>query len=156
MPLSGFFVDSNLLLLYVVGKESPTLVSRHRRLDSYSVEDYYALNQLLAEVGRVFVTPNTLTETSNLLGQHGEPERSSLFERLRSVIQDSEEVVVSSVVASINSSFIRLGLTDSVLLEAASADAPLLTADFRLYMAGLAKGDGAAVNFMHYRQTASD
>ena len=156
MPPSGFFVDTNLLLLFVVGSESPALVSRHRRLDSYSAEDYYSLNQLLAQAGRVFVTPNTLTETSNLLGQHGEPERSSLFERLRSVIQDSEEVVVSSVVASINPSFVRLGLTDSVLLEAASADAPLLTADFRLYMAGLAKSEDAAVNFMHYRHTSSD
>ena len=42
-----------------------------------TVEDYETLLKLLVPVERAFVTPNTLTETSNLLAQHGEPERSS-------------------------------------------------------------------------------
>ena len=151
MPPAGYFVDTNLLLLFVVGSESPELISKHRRLNSYSSEDYYALYQLLDQSGRVYVTPNTLTETSNLLGQHGEPERTSLLERLRSIIQDSQEVVVASTIASNSPAYVRLGLTDAVLLEAASTDIPLLTMDFQLYIAGLAKGEGTAVNFMNYR-----
>lgn len=40
---------------------------------------------------------------------------------------------------------------DAVLLEAATADTPLLTMDFQLYAAGLAKGVEVAVNFTAYR-----
>lgn len=99
----------------------------------------------------MFVTPNTLTETLNLLAQHAEPERSQLFEKLHTLIQESEEIVVASEDASSNSAFVRLGLTDAALLELITTESPLLTADFDLYHAALAKGDQAAVNFTHHR-----
>ena len=155
MPPAGYLVDTNLLLLFVVGSESPHLISKHRRLESYSEDDYYALHILLNHAGRIFVTPNTLTETCNLLGQHGEPERSGLLRRLQAIIQDTQEIVISSARASAHPAFCRLGLTDVVLLEAASSDTPLLTLDFQLYAAGLAKGAGTAVNFIEHRHHLS-
>ncbi len=151
MPPIGFFVDTNLLVLYVAGREDRALISRHRRLDEYSAEDYDVLLDLLALVERVFVTPNTLTETSNLLAQHGEPERSRLLRRLRSIIQDSEEIVVASAVASANDSFERLGLADAALLEVATSETPLVTVDVSLYLAVLEKNQDAAVNFKELR-----
>ena len=151
MPPGGYLVDTNLLLLYVVGSEAPSLIPRHRRLESYSIDDYSALIRVLGNSSHIFVTPNTLTETSNLLGQHGEPERSRLFERLKVIIRDALEIVIASSDASANPAFRRLGLTDAVLLEAASSEIPLLTMDFQLYAAGLAKGQDVAVNFTIYR-----
>ena len=97
--------------------------------------DYDLLIDFLVPVDRLFVTPNTLTEASNLLAQHGEPERSHLLAGLRFVIEQSEEVVVASADASSSRAFRRLGLTDAVLLEVATADTPLLTVDL-----GLSKG----------------
>ncbi len=47
--------------------------------------------------------------------------------------------------------FSRLGLTDAVLLESISADRPLITVDFNLYGAALAKGDKFAYNFTHWQ-----
>ena len=82
------------------------------------------------------VTPNTLTETSNLLSQHREPERSRLLRRLRAVIQDSREITVASAVAADNPAFARLGLADAALLEVATADTPVVTMDFNLYRPG--------------------
>ena len=151
MPPGGYLVDTNLLLLYVVNSEAPSLIPRHRRLESYSIDDYSALIRVLGNSSHIFVTPNTLTETSNLLGQHGEPERSRLFERLKVIIRDALEIVIASSDASANPAFRRLGLTDAVLLEAASSEIPLLTMDFQLYAAGLAKGQDVAVNFTIYR-----
>ena len=97
MAPAGFFVDANLLVLFVVGSTGRELIAKHRRLKEYRAADYEALIRLLlrGRDGRVFVTPNTLTETSNLLGQHKEPERSRLFEKLRVLIQESKEVVVA-------------------------------------------------------------
>ena len=146
-------MDANLLVLFVVGSVGRDLISKHRRLQEYTAEDYDLLLDLLERVERVFVTPNTLTEASNLLGQHGEPERSRFFARLRLMIENTNEVVIASEVASSNTEFLRLGLTDAALLEAVTEDTPLLTTDFILYVAAMKKSVNAptAVNFVALR-----
>ena len=136
-------------MLLVVGSVDQELIAKHRRLRRFATEDYERLLGLIARVERVLVTPNTLTETSNLLAQHRDPERSRFFDRLRFIIQESEEVVVTSTVASSNRAFQRLGLTDAALLEAVTAETPLITVDLDLYLAALAKDPYAAVNFTH-------
>ncbi len=151
MPPSGFFIDANLLVLLIVGSVGENLIARHRRLQHFTAEDYKSLRNLLDRVEQVFVTPNTLTETSNLLAQHGEPERSRFLDRLRFVIQESEEIHVVSEVASRNNAFRRLGLTDAALLEVATEETPLLTVALDLYRAALSKGRETAVNFTHFQ-----
>ena len=76
MPASRFLIDANLLVLFVVGKTDRQLIAKHRRLREFSVDDYDRLVGILRMVDQLVVTPNTLTETSNLLAQHTEPERS--------------------------------------------------------------------------------
>ena len=152
--MTGYFVDSALLTLLAVGNEDRELIAKHRRLQGYAPEDYDALTALVSRTdsGKIFATPNTLTETSNLLGQHGEPERSRLFTRLRSMIAESVEIVVASADASSNESFGRLGLTDAALLEVASSQTPLLTSDARLYLEAMKGARGVvAVNFSGFR-----
>ena len=149
--MEGYFLDANLFVLLVVGSESRELISKHRRLRDYSAEDYDILIELLENADRLFVTPNTLTEASNLLSQHGEPERSLLMRRLQFLIHESREVVVASADASSNVKFEELGLTDAALLEVITADIPLLTVDLGLYLAAFESGDERAFNFNHYR-----
>ena len=36
MPLTGYFIDANLLVLLVVGSEDRALIDRHRRLRDYN------------------------------------------------------------------------------------------------------------------------
>ena len=150
MPPAGYFIDTNLLVLLVVGSEDRELIAGHRRLRGYTADDFDRLLGIIESVERVFVTPNTLTEASNLLAyhQHGRG-RSRLYERLRWLIDASEEITVRSAVASSNSSYVRLGLTDAALLEVATADTPVITADFSLYLAALEKDPHAALNFRH-------
>ncbi len=149
MPPVGFFIDANLLLLLIVGSVGRDLIAKHRRLRRFTAEDFDSLINLLHPVAQVFVTPNTLTETSNLLAQHRAPERSRFFDRLRFIIQESKEIVVASTDASRNNAFERLGLTDAALLEVVTAETPLVTVDLDLYLAALAKGQDTAVNFTH-------
>ena len=147
----GYFLDTNLLVLFVVGSESRDLISKHRRLEHYFAEDYDILYELLQDTDELFVTPNTLTEASNLVSQHREPERSLLMRRLQYLIHGSKEVVVASVDASSNEKFEALGLTDAALLEAITTDTPLLTVDFDLYLAAIETGEEKAINFTPYR-----
>ena len=151
MPPAGYFIDASLLVLLVVGDEGREFISKHKRLQHFTTDDYETLRTMVRQADRVFVTPNTLTETSNLLAQHADPERSLFFDRLRLLIGESEEITISSAEASSNSSYRRLGLTDAALLEVVTADTPLVTVDFDLYIAAARKDPDAALNFIHYR-----
>ena len=152
MPPTGYFLDTNLLILYVVGREGTHIIPKHKRLSGYSEEDFSLLQELLEPVRRVLVTPNTLTETSNLLAQHANPERDLLLEMLRYIIQESEEVVVASADASLNDRFVQLGLTDAALLEAITEDTPLITVDVRLWQFAIERGIYSAINFNPLRR----
>ena len=149
--MDGYFLDANLLVLLVVGNENRDLIPKHRRLEHYSAEDFDILLELLENADRLYVTPNTLTETSNLLIQHGETERTLLMRRLQYLIHDSNEIVVASIDASSNSRYQGLGLTDAALLELATIETPVLTVDFDLYLAAIESGEERAVNFNHFR-----
>ena len=149
MALKGIFIDANLLVLLVVGATDQALISKHRRLRRFMVEDYERLIELIRQAGQVFLTPNTLTEASNLLAQHPNPERSRFFAVLRRIIGKSEEIVVASKTASRNNAFVRLGLTDAALLEVVSEETPLVTVDLELFRAAFATGKVAALNFTH-------
>ena len=144
MRHSEAFIDANLLVLLVVGRVGRGEVRKHRRTRRFSPEDYDRLSEAVEDMNCVFVTPNTLTEASNLL-ESGD--RRFLAE-LRKLIEDSEEVTVASIAAARNGAFPKLGLSDAASIEAASPDRPLITADFDLYIAAVAAGgDGAAFNF---------
>ena len=126
--MEAYFLDTNLLVLLIVGSESRELISKHRRLEHYSAEDFDILCEFLENANQLYVTPNTLTETSNLVRQHGDPEKSLLMRRLQFLIHESQEITVASTKASSNYNFEKLGpLTDAALLEAVTKDIPLLT-----------------------------
>ena len=148
------FVDANLLVLLVVGETDRKLIAKHRRLRKFDQDDYERLIRLVNHVDQILVTPNTLTEASNLLAQHGEPERSRFFEVLRILIEEHEEIVVTSRAASRNSQFKRLGLTDAALLEVISNSNPLVTVDLALYLAATNNESESAFNFRHYQSLA--
>jgi predicted nucleic acid-binding protein len=147
----GLLIDTNLLVLFVVGTAAKEYIAKHKKLTEFTVEDYDLLVKLIARASEVLVTPNTLTETSNLAAYINEPARSKVLDVLRMVSIDSQERYVPSSAAARRSEFIRLGLADAALLEATAAEkATLLTADFNLYHAALAKGS-QALNFNHLR-----
>ena len=145
MRTHRLMLDANLLVLFVVGRTSPHLIGRHRRVRAFSADDYDLLTRVMGAAKQIVVTPNTLTETSNLLGDmHGR-----FAAELRSIIEQSAELSVASADAAHIPVFHRLGLTDAVLWELASAEMPLLTVDLDLFVAASSKSPNAAVNFRH-------
>ena len=149
MPVSQVVIDANLLVLLVVGAVDRTLVGKHRRVKSFEPEDYDFLFDLLQETPQpAIVTPNTLTEVSNLLEDRQD---RRFLRQLKELIEVSEEIVVASSTASNSRAYERLGLSDAVLLEIASTQRPLITADFNLYLAALTtKGSEAVIRFRNW------
>lgn len=145
-------LDANLLVLLVVGAHDRSLIARHKRTKEFTAEDYDLLLSCIEDFDRILVTPNVLTEASNLLRQIGEPLCSRLTGDLGLLVPRIDEEYVASEIAAQNDNYVRLGLTDSVLSECARDDLPLLTTDFPLYMAVLQRHPEAATNFNHLRR----
>lgn len=144
MPVTGFFLDANLLVLLTVGAVDRTLVGRHKRARQFAPEDYDHLRNL-ANDWRVCVTPNTLTEASNLVRAEGD---ARFLEALRQIVVDgSDETAVPSERAVLDPAFPRLGLTDAALLEVISPERPLLTVDLPLFATATRREPKAAFNF---------
>ena len=99
------------------------------------------------------MTPNVLTETSNLLKQSKDKQSEQLLETLKNLIEESEEIFVPSKKAAKNSSFKKLGFTDVVLLDSISPSSPLITVDHELYQMALKKDKDSAFNFRYYQFT---
>jgi hypothetical protein len=141
-------LDANLLVLLVAGYTDENLIERHKNLSSYDADGFDLLVEKLAEYSQVVLTPNTLTEASNLLRQIGDPDRSRVTLMLGNLILANEEYYIVSKDAAAEEKFIRLGLTDAALLIAAREHGALLSADIGVYLAASAEGI-EAFNFAH-------
>lgn len=152
------FLDSNLLVLYVVGTASPEYIRRHRRLSAYSRLGRRAFDVLLDSISSasaLLVTPNVLTEVSNLLGGRVRDDELSfsVINAFRWLVERLEERNAASSLAVTRLEFPRLGLADAATLEALGPDAVLLTDDALLYDATLRAGMRAEL-FSHHLAAA--
>ncbi|MER2519411.1 MAG: hypothetical protein ABTQ34_01845 [Bdellovibrionales bacterium] len=105
------------------------------------------------EAQTVIVTPNTLTEASNMIRYIGDPARTEICQFFKAMIQVVTEEYHESKDTAGQRAFIRLGLTDSVLLCASQGLRTLLTSDLDLYLEATSLGV-QAINFNHYRDAA--
>mgnify|MGYP000992917730 CR=1 FL=1 len=151
--MSGILIDTNLLLLWVVGACDRGLVGRHKRLHGrYDADDFDLLAGLLGRYAAVCLTPGTLAECSNLLRQTDPHNRRRLMTQLAQLVTASPERHLAAARVVDTPAFISLGVADATLAELASAAMPLLTDDLQLYLAVLARTPDAAVNFSQLRR----
>jgi len=148
-------LDANLLLLLVVGMTNRKYISMHKRLQSFDETDFDILSGLIKRCSSVALTPNVLTETSNMVRYIREPIRSEISALLGKIISTGDEHLIASRTAAARNEYLRLGLTDSVLLETATLGGTLLTADYDLYCAALT-AKLRAENFNHVRDLRPD
>ena len=140
-------IDANLLVLLVAGNTDRNLIGRHKNV-SYDEDGFDLLVETLEEYSQIVLTPNTLTEASNLLRQVGEPDRARVTFSLGEFIQGYDERYVVSKEATVEKTFVWLGLTDAALMALARSGAVLLSSDNDLYLAASRAGFDA-VNFAH-------
>ncbi len=130
----GVLVDTNLLLLFYVGGYDPDLVERFSRTaDRFVSADFDTLNGVLGGFDKVITTPYILTEVSNLLGQLGGRARTECFEQFARSIPALDETHTGGATLARKPMFVKLGITDTSIIEIAAAPYLVLTDDFRLY-----------------------
>jgi hypothetical protein len=149
--MTSIAIDTNLLLLLIVGNVRRDLVGAHRRLKSYRPSDYDLLCRLLDGAKKIIATPNTVTEVSNLLPYGvNEPLLADLMAEFRAYIRQIQEVYCKSALVVEEPEYAYLRLTDTAWLVAIDKDTSLLTADALLHEAALARGL-SSTNFNHQR-----
>ena len=150
--MTSVLLDTNLLVLLVVGSSNRDLIERHKRTKTFTRDDFDLLATTINSAPKVSATSQVLAETSNLVAQIGEPLRSVLMQQLALIIRAIDEEHVDAQAACQHEAFTRLGVTDCGILEHLSANTTLLlTDDLNLYLEASRLGY-LAQNFNHLRQ----
>jgi hypothetical protein len=142
-----YLLDTQLLTLLAVGRTAERYIAVHKNLAAYDITAYRLLEWLLKRAQAVVVTPNVLSEASNLVRQIKEPARSQITATLGRMARQMLETYVPSGRAVQHAAFLRLGLPDVASLLALDRDTVLLTADVGLFLAC-----ERAENFTHHRE----
>jgi predicted nucleic acid-binding protein len=150
-------LDTNLLVLLVVGSTEPSLIQRHKRTKGFDDSDYRLLTEVLCAYDQLIVTPHILAETSNLLAQAPDDATRGnvmrIFEKLICSAEMDERFDEARMLAR-RPEFHRLGLTDCAALEVSKNGVPFITTDVGAYLAAAAVNHNAS-NFNHWRSGTS-
>ena len=143
-------VDTNLLLLYLVGKSDPRIIPRFIRTQKYTIEDFQILKKLLELFFSALVTtPNILTEVSNLVTKLSENDRPAFFDQMKLSIATLDERYCPSRTAVEDRNYRKFGLTDATILST-EGNFLVLTDDLPLYQLLSSRGRDV-INFTHIR-----
>ncbi len=148
---NAFALDTNLALLLAVGAEDRALIARHKRLAAYEAADYDLLVIILDTADGIVFCPNVVSETSNLIRYADIRSRQPIAATFGRIVQATTERYVPSADAAKHDTYLKLGMTDAVLMTLAESGATLLTDDLDLYLAAANAGH-SVINFNHERE----
>ena len=126
------FVDTNALILLVVGLIDRSLISKHNRTSIYELIDFENLASLIGDFEKIVTTPNILTEVDNLLNNFQKGHRWAYYQVLRDLISKSTEKFIESKMIIDLNPFFELGLANTGVLELSKNCDFLITGDSKL------------------------
>lgn len=144
-------IDTQLIVLLVVGLTSTKIIRKHKNLTAFTEADFDLLRSMIGQRPDLIMLPNIASEASSLLRQHKDPERSRVMSTFREVLDRCREIYVDSTAAASQPEYMRQGITDSAILAGCKTGCRILTSDFALHLAAERRGL-SATNFNHWRE----
>jgi hypothetical protein len=147
----GVLLDTNLVLLLLIGSMDEALIGTHKRIRKYTLGDFQLLNSLLEPVvraKRLLTTPHVATEVSNLTGDLFSDQRFVIL--FRRFLQLSPESYCQAATVVNLVRWERLGLTDTALCYLGRRRRLVLTDDLALAFS-LEQERENVINFNHLR-----
>ena len=138
------------MLLLFVGNFQRDLITRFKRLNTFTPEDYDTLVEVLKLFGNIVTTPNILTEVSNLSGELWDQMRNAYYGSFAQSLTFLNETYVPSTEVARTPIFRALGITDAGIALIAREGLLVLTEDLTLYQYVL-NNRIDALNFNHLR-----
>jgi hypothetical protein len=148
----GVLVDTNLLVLFLVGTVNRQRILNFKRTGDFTIEDYDVLVRLINWFGKLIATPHVLSQVSDLTDLSG-TELTAVREVFKALVEQIEESYDASRLLVGDPAFERFGLTDAAIATVCSRGILVLTTDARLQLA-LQERDIDALNFNHIRPLA--
>lgn len=125
-------VDSNALIVLLIGLIDPKLFETHKATSIYDEDDFHELLNVIGDFDQIIVLPNIWTEVDNLLNTFGGNYKYTYVQKIREIIKITSENYIDSRTGSECESFLNIGLTDSLVLEQAKSCKLLITSDSQL------------------------
>jgi hypothetical protein len=128
----GILVDTNLLLLLVVGHYDSERIPRFPRTNQFTSEDFRLVQTIVNFFLTRITTPNILTEVDNLIRQAvPRNEHQAMSTIMQTIINTQFEIHIPSANVASNPLYGALGLADCATLMC-PPDRLVLTDDFPL------------------------
>ena len=143
-------IDTNLLLLLIVGLNDKKLISKHKRTKNFIPEDFDLLSEVLSGYEELWVTSHCFAEVSNLIKQTNEKQAKELMAYLSIFATKTKESHIPKEIIFENKMLPRLGVADTGILVKAKRVNCVITVDLNLYIEILKKGY-KVINFNHLR-----
>lgn len=115
----GILVDTNLMVLLVVGRYDPERISSFKRTAAYTRFDLELVHRVLRPFARRITTPHVLTEVDNIVRQLPEREYADLSAAMFDTVTGLLELSRPSADAIGSPVYPRIGLTDAMTLATA-------------------------------------
>lgn len=143
-------IDTNLLLLLIVGLYDKKLISVHRRTRNFLPEDFDLLVESINGYKILWVTSHCLAEVSNLIRHTHEDQAEKLMACFSSFVAKAKESHIPKEIIFKNDISTMIGVTDTGLIIKSKRVSCVFTADLELYLEILRRGY-KAVNFNNLR-----
>lgn len=153
---TGILVDTNMLLVYLVGLADPKWVEAVNPNRAYTSGDFEFLSIILGQFKQLIVTPAILAEVSNVSVSRLEAwQIERFFTMLGSLLPSTtfSERFVSVTSVCRTTGFIPFGFADGTVEEIGAAGVPVFTDDANLYQL-LASRNVEVFNYNHIRTMA--
>ncbi|MEP0214037.1 MAG: hypothetical protein ABJD66_12520 [Cellulophaga sp.] len=125
-------IDSNSLLVLILGLMDPALINTHSKTSIYEEEDFHNLISTIKNIESIVVLPNIWTEVDNLLNKFTGSQKDLYVKRIIETIKITSEEYLESKMVENNLLFYDLGLADTLILEYAKDCEMLITSDSAL------------------------
>lgn len=149
----SILLDTNLLVVLVVGLLDPSMIGNHKRTKNYTPEDFESLKSVLDNYQELWITNQSVAEASNLLRHTNADNAEKLLKILSNLVSRYKESNISSRDIFEESCALKLGVTDAGLARKSKRVTNLLTADLDLYLEVSGRFNNA-INFNHIRTGA--
>ncbi len=139
----SLLIDSNILILLLVGSYDSKFIEHVRRLrNNYDEKDYLLVKNLVKKERKIYITPQILSEISNLTKDIRDPKLTAYIKNLISQLNRfSEEYIHMTDLFKDEKLLIKVGFTDlSVIKVAKKFKCLILTDDFVLNSISIDEG----------------
>jgi len=122
-------IDTNILLLYFIGKYDTGFIEKFDRTAIYTEEEFFLLSEIIKNAREITITPNIITEINNLSKRLND---NIYFDIFRDILNKINEKYFKSKILCKNDCFYNFDIADISVLELAKIGYLVVTDDRKL------------------------